>query len=566
MKRLTAAKLDKLEEKAQAVVAQSSNRKYQTVFGIVCPQLGHIYNLAFIDDEWRRIEAALPDIYIAAKLEKVLTSTKRFVVVIGGRGSGKSVQIHDIAIASVRDLRQKVYCLREFQNSIEDSVHSLITNEYERLGFDGFSTQNNIIFHESGGEFKFKGLARNPASIKSANGFHKFLFEEAQTASKESIEMLTPTARNKAKAGLPKRFIVDNDEQVNEHITDLNIVQLIFIANPASSADPFSQRFIVPFKHELDRNGFYEDELHLVVKMNYDDNPWFEDSGLDAERQYDMDNLPPASYAHIWGGEFNDHVDNALIPSEWFNAAIDAHIKLGFKPQGALVSALDPSDQGADAKGYALRHGSVVTQVKEIENCDAYQGCDIALGWAFSDNSDYFIWDADGLGATLRNHITNISSSKRINLQMFRGSEGVDNPDVMYSFDNKGVPIRNPKTNKDTFRNKRSQYYWALRDRFYNTYRAVVRGEYVDPDTMISLDSSGIDNIDALRSEVCRIPLKENNNGYIQIMSKLEMKALKIPSPNMADALMMAFANTSVIVQNKQQVYIPRPMARMGRR
>jgi hypothetical protein len=49
-------------------------------------------------------------------------------------------------------------------------------------------------------------------------------------------------------------------------------------------------------------------------------------------------------------------------------------------------------------------------------------------------------------------------------------------------------------------------------------------------------------------------------------MSKIEMKALKIPSPNMADALMMAFANTSVIVQNKQNVHIPRPLPKMGRR
>ena len=132
---------------------------------------------------------------------------------------------------------------------------------------------------------------------------------------------------------------------------------------------------------------------------------------------------------------------------------------------------------------------------------------------------------------------------------------------------NKGVPIQNAKRNKDTFKNKRSQYYWALRDRFYNTYRAVVKGEYVDPDDMISLDVSGIPNIDKLRSEVCRIPIKDNNNGFIQIMSKLEMKAIKISSPNMADALMMAFANKSVIVQNNRtNLVMPRPMQTMGRR
>lgn len=564
MKRLTAAKLDAIEAKVKA--NPDTKRVYSTVFGIVCPERGHLYNLMYQSGEWVRTDVVKTDVYIAAKLEMVLRSDRRFIIVIGGRNSGKSVQLVDIAVARVKDLGQKVYCLREFQNSLDDSVHALITAEYERLGFEGFSTQNNVIFHESGGEFKFKGLARNPASIKSAAGFHLFLIEEAQTISKESLEQLTPTARNKAKPGLPTKFLVDTEEDENRHIEDLNKVQLVFIANPASSADQFSQRFIVPYKHELDRHGFYEDELHLIVKMNHSDNPWVEDSGLEAERLHDMENLPAASYRHIWEGDFNDHVDNALIPSEWFNAAIDAHIKLGFKPQGAKVAAHDPSDQGADAKGYAMRQGSVVTCVKEIDNCDAYQGCDVALGWAFSDQADYFVWDADGLGATLRQHISNLSSGKKTALQMFRGSEGVDNPDTMYSFDNKGIPIRNPAKNQDVFKNKRAQYYWALRDRFYATYRAVTRGEYVDPDCMISLDSSGIDNIDALRSEVCRIPLKNNNNGYIQVMSKIEMKALKIPSPNMADALMMAFANTSVIVQNRQNVYIPRPMARMGRR
>jgi phage terminase large subunit len=562
MKRLTDAKLSKVEAKIKA--APADNRVYSTVFGIVCPKAGHLYNLVYVDGDWCRTDVMVADCYIASKLECVLRSKKRFIIVVGGRGSGKSVQVIDIALAGVKDLGDKVYCLREFQNSLEDSVHSLIKKECKRLSFSGFEAQNNVIFHESGGEFKFKGLARNPASIKSAAGFRRFLVEEAQTISKESLTELTPTARNEAKAGLPSKFA--EVELVEEEEDALKDVQMFFVGNPASAADPFSKRFITPYLHELERDGVYEDELHLVVMMNADDNPWFEDSGLQAEREYDREHLPPASFKHIWEGGFNDHVDNALIPSEWFNAAIDAHLKLNFKAEGAIVASLDPADQGIDSKGFSVRHGSVVTCVKEILDADAYQCCDVAMGEAFDYKADYFLWDADGLGATLRQHISNISAGKRIALQMFRGSEGVDSPDTMYSFDNKGVPIRNPKTNRETFKNKRAQYYWALRDRFYNTYRAVVRGEYVDPDTMISLDSSGIDNIDALRSEVCRVPIKANNNGYIQIMSKIEMKSIKIPSPGMADSLMMLFANAAIIVQNRQSVYIPKPIPRMGRR
>jgi phage terminase large subunit len=56
---------------------------------------------------------------------------------------------------------------------------------------------------------------------------------------------------------------------------------------------------------------------------------------------------------------------------------------------------------------------------------------------------------------------------------------------------------------------------------------------------MISL-SSNIKRLNEIRSEICRIPKKENGNGLIQIMSKPEMLKLEIKSPNMADAMMMA--------------------------
>jgi len=60
-------------------------------------------------------------------------------------------------------------------------------------------------------------------------------------------------------------------------------------------------------------------------------------------------------------------------------------------------------------------------------------------------------------------------------------------------------------------------------DRFYNTYLAVEKGKYIDPDNMVSL-SSDIECLDQLRAEVCRIPQKPNGNGKIQILSKEEMK------------------------------------------
>jgi phage terminase large subunit len=118
---------------------------------------------------------------------------------------------------------------------------------------------------------------------------------------------------------------------------------------------------------------------------------------------------------------------------------------------------------------------------------------------------------------------------------MFKGSEKVERGGEIYRDD-----TGKTRTNRDAFYNKRSQYYRRLRDKFYNTYRAVKKGEYVNPDELISL-SSNIKCIDELRSEVCRIPKKPTASGKFQVMSKLDMakKPYEIPSPNMADALMM---------------------------
>jgi hypothetical protein len=73
----------------------------------------------------------------------------------------------------------------------------------------------------------------------------------------------------------------------------------------------------------------------------------------------------------------------------------------------------------------------------------------------------------------------------------------------------------------------------------FKTYLAVEKGKYFPPDELISF-SSGIKELVGLRAEICRIPRKySNSNGKIQILSKPEMKAKKIKSPNMADVVMM---------------------------
>lgn len=455
----------------------------------------------------------MPKMQIPKKLLPLVQKKKRFKVVIGGRGSGKSQTVCDIALMDAQTKGIKTGCFREFMNSIADSVMSLLLEEIDRLGLQGFSPTNNEIKHDSGGYFAFKGLARNIESIKSMSGFQRFIIEEAQTMSAKSIEVLTPTLR-------------EEDSEI------------WLIANPGSRADPFSERFIVPFHAELLKNGYYEDDLHLIIVCNYKDNPFFPQV-LEDERLYDYENKPRALYNHIWLGDFNDSVDNALIKSEWFDAAIDAHKKLGFEPRGMEAIAHDPSDLGPDSKGLCHRYGSVILNVIEMENGDVNEGFDWALGYAITNQVDAFIWDGDGMGVGGRRQVSEALAGKKIEASMFRGSESPEHPNSAYEPAAPGKKDIKHKTNKDTFKNRRAQAYWLLRDRFYKTYLAVEKNKYVDPDELISL-SSDIESLDKLRSELCRIPVKPGH--MIQILSKEEMKRkpYQLPSPNLADSVMMS--------------------------
>lgn len=456
-----------------------------------------------------------PKLQIPAKLRPFVEKHKRFKVAYGGRGAAKSQSFADIFIMKSHMEGAKVGCFREYQNAIEDSVFPLLVSEIKRLEAPGYKTDKTHIENESGGCFRFKGLARSAGSVKSMFGFKYFWLEEGQFISKESLKILTPTLR---------------EEDAECWIS----------MNPLNSADPISQRFIEPYKTILDRDGIYEDDLHLIVKINYLDNPWFPES-LDQERIHDFNTLPRAEYDHIWLGAYNDNVEGSIITAEWFDAAVDAHVKLGFKPIGKKIVTFDPSDEGGDDKGLCVRHGSVILDSDSLAVGDAGDGMDWALSRAITEQADLFSWDCDGLGSGQKRQVQDALNGKRVDWAMFKGSESPDNPKSIYEPVDKGVDNAKLKqrTNEQTFRNKRAQYYGLLRDRFYNTYRSVVKGEYVDPKNMISI-SSECRQIQKLKSEMCRIPKKNNPNGLFQIMAKPDMKKLKLPSPNQADSVMMS--------------------------
>jgi phage terminase large subunit len=446
------------------------------------------------------------------KIWEAMNKPQPIIVIIGGRGSGKSLGVGDCLVFEMDTRGYDVYCLREFQDSLSDSVHRVFEGSInDRLKLVGWEVQEKCVIAPNNARTTYKGANRNPDAMQSAQSYLRSWFEEAHRASQASLDKLLPT-------------IIRNPG-----------AKCIFTANPQSSGDPFSQRFIVPYLNEIDKHGVYEDELHYIVKVNWRDNPWWNEE-QERLRAWDYENLSRAKYDWIWEGGFLDTVDDAIIESEWFDACVDAHIKLGFDALGQARVAYDPADTGDD-KAVAYVHGSVVKNVICSDAGLIDTATDWATDWALSVRPDVFTWDADGMGMGLKRQISQAFEGKTIQVEAFRGSEGADDPDKIY--DRVEQEVKDPKTNKETFINKRAQYYWILRDRMKRTYQAVEHGRLTSPDDLISF-SSDIKDMQKLRTEICRLPRKYNGSGRIQLMTKIEMKSkLSIPSPNMADAVMM---------------------------
>lgn len=506
-----------------------------TVIGFVCPKsklLISTYHL--VNGKWSPTVKE-PTVFFPKIVKPMFLNPKRFMGLIGGRGSGKTLVEGDHGLINMHDLGRNMMCIREFQSSVADSVHAVLNSEIKRLELDNSDvTERTVKFTHNNSMARFMGLSRNPESVKSAFGFLDWWVEEAQFLSEKSLRVLTPTARKKPKKGLPGK-----QKEIETNEINMDDVRMVFCANPASSEDPFSQRFIVPFKSELDSTGVYEDDLHLIIKMNWSDNPWFDESGLEEERLFDLKNLPRGTYDWVWEGGFNDEIENGLIKPEWFDACIDAHIKLDMKEFGVSKVTHDPSDLGNDPKATLVRKGNIITNVMQRTDLDVNEGSDWALGVAINENADQYEWDVGGMGVTLKRDVNSALENKRITVHQFNGASKVDHPKSIYESSGASNIVQQ-KTWEQVCRNLRAQCYLKLRDRVYRTYKAVTENRMTNPDELISFASS-CENLTTLRAELCRMPIKPRSDGLFELYTKKEMREkFKVRSPNCADTLMMS--------------------------
>lgn len=205
----------------------------------------------------------------------------RYKGIYGGRGSGKS---HFFAEALVELCIQKktdAVCLREVQRSLKFSVKKLLENKIQAMNAGAyFEVQNEQIKSKHGGVIIFQGMQDHTSdSIKSLEGFQIAWFEEAQSASQRSLDLLRPTIRAPGS-------------------------ELWFSWNPRYATDPV----------DVLLRGANPPPDGIVIEANHTDNPWMPEE-LVKELEYDK-RRDPDKYAHIWLGKYQSN-SSARVFHNW---------------------------------------------------------------------------------------------------------------------------------------------------------------------------------------------------------------------------------------------------------
>ena len=172
---------------------------------------------------------------IPNEFKRLFDSDWREAAVYGGRYSLKSHTVARTLLIKARQKKIRVGCFREFQSSIAESSHQLLSDLIKEYKLSDFSVTDKAIVNKiNGSDFLFKGLWNNEQTIKSIEGIDIAWVEEAQTISKESLEVLTPTVRKPGS-------------------------QIIYTYNRFSEDDPIHTRLVTEGRPNT-----------LVINVNYD--------------------------------------------------------------------------------------------------------------------------------------------------------------------------------------------------------------------------------------------------------------------------------------------------------
>nr|WP_199914511.1 phage terminase large subunit [Aminobacter sp. MSH1] len=275
----------------------------------------------------------------------------------GGRGSGKShffagLLVEDsLAEPGLTGEGLRSVCIREVQKDLTQSAKLLIEDKLSnfRLGeADGFKVFRDVIETPKDGIIIFKGMQDYTAeSVKSLEKFKRAWWEEAQTATQHSLNLLRPTIREEGSeiwASWNPRF---DDDPIDQILRGANL--------PTGAA---------------------------VVRANWSDNPWL--PGVLNQERLDCLRDAPEQYDHIWEGGYVSVVEGAYYAPYLAAAQREGRIgRVAADPLMTIRLHMDIGGTGAKADAFAIVADQFIGKEIRVLNYYEAQGQPIAahLNW-----------------------------------------------------------------------------------------------------------------------------------------------------------------------------------------
>lgn len=296
-----------------------------------------------------------------------------------------------------------------------------------------------------------------------------------------------------------------------------------------------------------------------VFIVDWRDHPEKTQEWYDTKKIHAMEEGREAGFAQEVDRDYAGAVSGRIIDLAWIKAAIDADKSDALikwrdtegKPvdftSGQRLASLDVADSDKDSVGdrnaLARRKGIVleecdewgerdpgVTTRKTIELLAPYPGIECQ-------------YDSVGIGAAVRseyNRLTDIDpvTKKPIlspnTIKMIGWSAGASVIDPLYRVNPNDDQSQ---LNKDFFANLKAQGWWALKLRFWRTFRAVTEGVRYDPADLIVLRGT-LKRLRQIEKELSQ-PVFTKHSGNLKTM--VDKKPDGTRSPNLADAIMMCY-------------------------
>ncbi len=234
--------------------------------------------------EFTLFDWVLPIMQVADNPTPTSKYKYRYIIIVGGRGSGKSNGIVDFLLYKAFTEKHIIVCARQVQKSIATSVYALLKRRISELGMseDFVFTRQNIICKHTGSIFEFIGLESNIDSIKSIDNISYFWIEEGHFIKHYSWEVVKPSVR-------------------------ANNSQIIVTMNPMHADDALYRAYLLN-PDKTPANAY-------VKRVNWNENPYFPKILDDERKQSLIDDID--MYNHIWEGELLKASDSQIFRGKW---------------------------------------------------------------------------------------------------------------------------------------------------------------------------------------------------------------------------------------------------------